>query len=222
VQTCVLQLLFKMEAHVSPIVFPSVRTLWKAAHIVMKMKTLNICPDVELVDPLYFSDGAVCCESSDMKMAPNSVLNAVFKVNPAWSTFEGALICRLRKKGTNSGQQPSAATTNVNENGSRHVRLLVGWKVKRFEGLRVYMLLLEHGEEFVWTEDKLAKQHKEFRGRLNVHNGALENTWLMEDGSVLKLALDSAGNRKYGISITISKVQQDSYASVPIWIEPKE
>jgi hypothetical protein len=49
----------------------------------------------------------------------------------------------------------------------------------------------------------------------------MTNTWLMEDGTVLKLALDGVGNGAYGIKITISEAQKGNYTSVPIWIEPK-
>jgi hypothetical protein len=156
----------------------------------------------------------------DPKVEPGSTLNTAFRVEPGRLNFEGALLCRLRKKGIKSDQQSDTDTINIDEDWSNYVQLLVGWRLGYFLDPRVYMLLAEHGEKLVWTEAKLEKQHKEFHGRLRAHNGAIEDTWLMEDGSVLRLALDSVGTRACKISITISEAQLDGYTTVPLWIEP--
>jgi hypothetical protein len=191
-----------------------------AAQVSMKVDIHNKCSNIELVEPMCFSDGAVCYTPLDQKVEPGGVLETVFRIKSIWGKSEGALLCRLRKKGADSDQQSDSGTTNIDEDWSNHARLLVGWKLERPQDLRVYMLLIEHGEKLVWTEDKLLKQHNDFRGRLRVHNGAVEDTWLMEDGSVLKLALDGVGNREYGIRIAITNAQQNEHTSIPLWIEP--
>jgi hypothetical protein len=201
--------------------FSAVKLLWEAAQASMNLEIHNRCLGVELIDPLYFSDGAVCHMPLDQKVTTGGTLDTVFKINLNRLAYEGALICRLRKKGTNPDQQSDTDTTNIDKNWSNHVQLLVGWKLERFKEPRVYMLLVEHGEKLVWDKDKLSEQHNEFRGRLNAHHGSIESTWLMEDNSVLRLALDGVGNREYGIKITISEANQGDHTSVPIWIEPK-
>jgi hypothetical protein len=217
--------------------FTAVRLLWEVAQASMNVKIHNKCKDFELVDPLHFSDGAVYCNPLAQKVAPGGTLDTTFKVNPTRMAFEGALLCRLRKKetnsdqqseantknadATNSDQQPEADTKNIDENEPDHIRLLVGWKVERFKEPCVYMLLGEHGGKYAWNKDKLKKQHNEFRGQLNAHRSAVENTWLIEDGSTLKLVLDSVGNKEYEINITLSEGQKDSYATIPVSIESK-
>jgi hypothetical protein len=201
--------------------FHAARLLWTAAQSSMKVEILNKCSDIELVGPVHFSDGATCHMPLDQKTTPDGKLDTIFKINLGRITFEGALTCRLRKKGIISGQQPNSDATNIDENESKCVQLLVGWKLERFQDPRIYVLLVEHVEKFVWNEDTLRKQHNEFRGRLNVHNGAVTSTWLMEDGSVLELGLHAVGSRVYGIKITISETQKDDYTSVPMWIELK-
>jgi hypothetical protein len=199
----------------------SLRGLWVPNHIIVKMEIYNTCSDVELVDPLYFSDGVVRCNPLDQKVAPGGTLSAAFKINHSQLISEGTLMCRLRKKESNFDRQFDTDTTNIDENGLRRVQLLVGWKLEYFSELRVYMLLMEHGEKLAWTKDRLKEQHNEFRGRLSAHNDSVESAWLMEDGTVLKLTLDGVGNREHGIKITISEVQRKDYATVPIWLEPK-
>jgi hypothetical protein len=197
------------------------RLFWEISRAAMKVEIHNKCSDIELVEPAYFSDGAVCDMPPDQKVDPGNILNTAFRIEFGQLDFEGALLCRLRKKRTNSDQQPDTDTTNINEKWKSYVQLLVAWKVERFHEPRVYTLLGEHGERIDWTNDELKKQYNEFRGRLNVHNGAVESTWLMEDGSALKLALDRTGDRVYGIKITIFEVQKDAHTSVPVWIEPR-
>jgi hypothetical protein len=195
--------------------------LRETAQPAMKVEIHNKCSHIELVDPLYFSDGAICLIPLDQKVAPGGTLDTAFKIDLTRMDFEGALIYRLRKKGINSGQQSNADTKNIDRNWSSYVWLLVGWRMERFNNPRVYMLLVEHGEEFVWGEDMLFYRHKKFRRLLNVDNGSVTSTWLMEDDYVLRLALDSVGNKKYGIRITIFDGVKDDYAEVPLPIESK-
>jgi hypothetical protein len=144
-----------MEVTLAP-GFRAVRLLWGVTQPAMKVEIHNKSSDIELVDPLYFSDGAICYDPLDQKVAPHGMLSVAFRVNLTRITFKGVLICRLRK-GINSNQQSSADATNIDEKWSNYVQLLVGWKVDRFKGPRVYMLLGEHGEKLTWTEDKLKK-----------------------------------------------------------------
>jgi hypothetical protein len=202
--------------------FHALKTLWDAAHAAMNVEIHNTCPYIELMEPLYFTDGAVCCMPLDQKITPGGTLRTAFRINLGRTKFEGALLYRLKKRGANSNQQPDIDTTNIDESWSNCVQLLVGWKLERFQDPRVYMLLIEHEEKFVWTDDKLKERQDDFRGRFNVHNGSVDNAWLMEDDSGLKLTLDSVGNREYGIKITISEIQNNTFASLPVWVEPKE
>jgi hypothetical protein len=201
--------------------FSPVRLLWENVQAAMNVEIHNGCSDVELIEPWYFSDGAVCCKKLNERVAPGDILSTAFRIHIFRTAFEGALICGLRKKGTNSDQQSSVDTTNVDEDRSKHVQLIVGWKVTRFHDPRVYVLLMEHEERSAWDVDKLKKQHEDFHRRLHAHNCAVENIWLMEDGTVLKLTLDSVGNKEYGIKISISEVQWDDYATLPVPIEQK-
>jgi hypothetical protein len=199
----------------------AVRLLWEANQSAMSVEIHNKCLNVELVDPLYFSDGAVCCKNLNERVAPGDTLSTTFRVNPDCFTFEGALMCGLRKNGANY-QQSSADVTNVDENWSSYIQLLVGWKVNRLKGPCVYMLLAENREKLAWTKDNLAKQHNDFRRRFHVHsNSSIESTWWMKDDSVLKLTLDGVENREYGIKITISEAQWNTCTSVPVSIGPK-
>jgi hypothetical protein len=167
----------------------------EAVHAAMEVEICNRCSDIELVDPLYFSDGAVCCKPLKQKVAPGDTLATAFKINFGRTDFEGALMCRLRKR-TNNDKKFSTDTINTDEKLSSHIRFIVGWKLVNPQGPRIYMLLIEHGENLVWNENKLAEKHNEFRGRLSVHSSAVTDIWSMEDGSVLRLASDGVENRE--------------------------
>jgi hypothetical protein len=201
--------------------FYAARLLWTATRPKMKMQILNRCSDIELVDLLYFSSGAVCNKPLGRKAAPGGTLNTAFKIDLTRMFFEGALICRLMKKRANFDQQFDTDTTSIDKESSTRTQFLVGWKLERFRDPLVYMMLLEHGEELVWNEDMLIKQYNEFLGRLNVHNGSVTSTWLLEDGSVLRLTLDGVGNKEYGIRIVITDAQQNEHTSILVWIEQK-
>jgi hypothetical protein len=201
--------------------FYAVKLIWEAVQASMKVDIHNKCSNIELVEPVYFSDGATCDIPLDQKIEPNGALKTVFRIKFTRGKFEGAILYRLRKKGANSDQQPDTETTSNGKNQPNRTQLLVGWKLERLQDPRVYMLLVEHEEKLVWDGNKLIEQHNEFRGRLNVHNGSVTSTWLMEDGSVLRLALDGVGSGEYGIRIVITDAQQNEHTSIPIWIEPK-
>jgi hypothetical protein len=204
-----------------PLFRSAARILWENIQAAMKVEIHNRCSDIELVEPLCFSDGAERCENPDRKVAPGGTLSTAFRVYMFRVTFEGALICRLRKKGIDSDQQSSTDTTSIDEDESEHVQLLVGWKVSRFTEPKVYMLLGWHEKEFKWNEDNLKKQYECFCGRLEMHKSAIKSTWFIEDDIILKLILDGVRNDEYGIKITISEAEQDGSVSLPMPIGPK-
>jgi hypothetical protein len=187
----------------------------------MNVEIHNRCSVIDLISPSCFSDGAIRYIALEQKVAPGDTMNTAFGINSLRMAFEGALIYRLRRKETKSGRQLNIDVKNIDKSWPNYVQLLVGWKMRLFNDPRVYMLLIKHKEKINWTKDRLMQLHKYFRGRLHMYHGADENTWLMEDGSVLKLELDSRRSRECEIKITISEALLEDDTTIPVEIESK-
>jgi hypothetical protein len=178
----------------------------------------NQCSDIKLISPIYFSEGVVCPKLSNQQIEIDALMNASFEISTAQSNFEGALLFKLQRY---SGIRHNIDTSNTetSENKMMEIYMLAAWKVKDFESF-TYLALIDHTNEFTWNEDKLKMLYYENHNRLKRHRGAISNTWLMDNNTVLKIAFRIIGLEDPKLSISIFE-EKDDYAIRPLCINLK-
>jgi hypothetical protein len=112
-------------------------------------------------------------------------------------------------------------STEVVEHIPKMMRLLVTWKTKRSKELRVYTVLVEHDNELVWNEDKLAQLYDKINEQLSRRCDAPKSTWLVCDNTVLEVTYEVLWKVDPELKITISKGIKDWNTRPALWIDPE-
>jgi hypothetical protein len=183
--------------------------------VLSKVKLIihNQFPGIELVSPLYYSNGAVCCLSPDQRVDVGSTMQAGFNIDLAQEEPIGALMYKLQRKNTD---QPDEKAISNEE--AICTRLVMIWKVYRSGEFHIVSFLIEHDKDCIWDKDKLIKLVKR-RKLFNIQYTSFEDTWLMHDNTVLMTSLNVTRKEKhYKLEMTISEtnINEDTRRSLYI------
>jgi hypothetical protein len=187
----------------------------------MDMTVHNQYPDIELISPVYFCNHDTYNEYS-VERADN---DATMKISFSFDLdqlLSGILMCQVRKKGNiKSDYQPSTdvTSTEVAEDASKTMQLLVAWEIERSGESRVYTVLVEHDNELVWDEDKLAQFYDKVNEQFSRHYNVSESTWLVCDNTVLEATYEVVWKVGLELKITISKGVKNKYIKSALWID---
>jgi hypothetical protein len=135
-------------------------------------------------------------------------MNASFEIYAAQDEFEGALLYKLQRYVESDDQcNMDTLTTETSENEAKYIQMFVSWKVEDSKPF-AYVVLLEHGKEFIWNKDELRKLYNMNYSYLMTHNSTKSYTWLVDDSVVLETMFKvriSEGNFELSISISEGK-----------------
>jgi hypothetical protein len=155
-------------------------------------------PGIELVSPLYYSDG-ICYLPPDQRIDAGSSMKAGFHIDIGDESI-CALMYTLQRKHTNQYNEDT-----ISKEEARFIQLVVIWKANIFEVFYLFSHLIEYDKDCVWDEDKLTKLVRHHESS-DIQYSPIEDTWLMHDDTVLMIRLDKVS--KEGcckIEMTISK-----------------
>jgi hypothetical protein len=179
----------------------------------------NQCSKINLVSPIYFSNGAVCPKLSDQQIDINAKTRVCFEINATQDDFEGALLYKLQRHAESGDQRNmNLLTTEINENDAKCIQMLVTWKMQDSR-LFVLLALIEHAKEFTCDGDELKKLYYKNRRWLKRYVSTTLDTWLMDNNMALETTFrvrDLKGNSD--LSIFISEGENGGYAARPICI----
>jgi hypothetical protein len=144
----------------------------------------NQCLNTKLISPVYFCNAVVCPELSDKQIDVCTTMNVSFKISATQDDFEGALLFKLQRS-TDKGYSMDTSATETNDNGEKHVYMLVAWKMKDAKPF-VHVALVEHTKEFTWNKNRLRKLYNKNLDRLKEYDDAISDTWIMDDNIAFK------------------------------------
>jgi hypothetical protein len=172
-----------------------------------KLNIHNLYFDVDLVSPIYITgDGLEFHRPLDYKVYAGDTMGSGFIINKSDDESYGVLIYKLQRR-------QSHESTEIGEDTSIDVHLLVIWCIPKPNELYADVLLVEHAKAFTWNRNKLNKLYHENHDRLKGCNNTILNTWFMDNNMVLKTvfsARDLKGNPELSISISEEKKRDDT------------
>jgi hypothetical protein len=152
------------------------------------------CFGIELVSPVYASEGAACYLSPEQRVNVGCTTQADFNIDPFWREPFGSLMYKLQKKNIDQS----------NEDEETCIQLVIIWKITNFKRFCIYSCLIEHDKDRVWDEDRLMKLASGYK-LLDIH-APVEVTCLMRDNTVLMKKVNVIHEEEcYKLDITISK-----------------
>jgi hypothetical protein len=140
----------------------------------MKLVINNQFPGIELVSPLYYSNGAVCYLSPDQRVDVGSTMQAIFNIDPDQGLSTVALIYTLQRKDVDQS----------NEEEVTCIRLFVNWMFFSPEEIYIALDLIEYDRDHVWDNDGLFNLALYYRP-VDIQDNIIEETYLMYDNTVL-------------------------------------
>jgi hypothetical protein len=150
-------------------------------------------PGIELVSPLYCSNGAACCLLPDQRVNDGSMVQVGFNIDLSQRESIGVVMYRMERK--NADEFDEATCT----------QLVIIWMVDRSEKFSIVSHLLMHDKNCVWNSDKLMELAKHCR-LSNVQHGPIEETWLLHDNTVLMTRVNTTFEEEYyKLEMTISE-----------------
>jgi hypothetical protein len=167
-------------------------------------------PGVELVSPVYGSDGAECCLLPDQKVDVDSMMQTDFDIDPTQEESIGILMYKLQRKYT--GQ--------YDKNNAICIQFVVIWKVNSSGEFRLASRLIEHDKYHTWDRDELMKLAKRYV-LFSIRRGPTEETWLMRDNTVLMINLNATREEEcYKLEITIAEtnIRDDTRRSEHVYL----
>jgi hypothetical protein len=164
-------------------------------------------PGVELVSPLYYSDG-VCYLSPDQKVDAGSTMQAGFNADFFQSESVGILMYKLQKQNTDQSNGETISTKEAS-----CTQLVVIWKVNSSKEFFIASFIIEHDERHIWDRDRLKRMANYYK-KINIQHGPIEYTWLMRDNTALMTRENVTLEEKcYKLEITISEgsIDEDTW-----------
>jgi hypothetical protein len=160
----------------------------------LKLTMHHQFPGVELVSPVYAGYGIECYSSPDQRVDFGSTTRAGFDIDSGQKASIGVLMYKLQ--GKNMYQ--------FNDEEAKHMELVVIWKVYRSE-FDVYPFITEHEKDDILERKRLLKLARNYRPN-NVQNNSTENTWFMDDHTVLMIRLNVNHEEEcYKLEMTLSE-----------------
>jgi hypothetical protein len=174
-----------------------------------KLNIHNQCVNIDLVSPVYVtSDGLECHRAPDHKVCAGHTMRSSFIIKPDNASY-GALICKLQRKQIHE-------STEVGENTSSTVHLLVVWKISESNESYTDVLLVGYDEKL--DKDDLRKLYCENSGRFRLCPNFATETWLLSDNITLMTKVKIM-NEGHLLNIIISEVEKDHSTRIPTYID---
>jgi hypothetical protein len=158
-------------------------------------------PGIELVSPMYISDGSTCYLSPVQRIDVDSTAKIGFNIDPTQKESIGVLMYKLQRKNTDELDEG----TMFSEDETTYIQLFTIWKVTSSKEFHVVSHLIEHDKDRVWDRDRLKKLVERCK-LYDIQYGPIEETWLMHDNTVLSTRINA--NREaeyYKIELSISE-----------------
>jgi hypothetical protein len=175
------------------------QSLQDSAPSEVKLIIHNQCPGIELVSPMYVSNGAICHLSLDQRVDVGSTMQVSFSINHDQIESIGALMYKLQKKNT----EQSSDNIIFSKDEAIYIQLLIIWKVNNSsKEICAVSRLIE--KDCIWDRDRLMELVERYI-LLSIQCGPTEDTWLMRDNTVLMTSLSIAREVYYKVEMTISK-----------------
>jgi hypothetical protein len=111
---------------------------------------------VELVSPVYFCNHGTCYEYPVERTDHDAITKISFRFDFNQHESGGILMYKAQRK-VDAGSDHQSSIDKVIEDTLNMMQLLVIWKTKDLEEPQVIITLLEHDNEHVLDEDKLAQ-----------------------------------------------------------------
>jgi hypothetical protein len=204
----------------------------------MNVTIHNQYPVIELVSPIYFCNYGSYYEYPVERTGTDagSVMKINFKFDPNQKKSGGILMYKIQRKvNTRSIHQSNVDPiyAKVVEETLEMIRLLVIWRVKDHVKPRAKVIFVEHDNELVLNEDKLAQLYNEIidmafiynRGYLSTkHRDLCDFLALFRVHTALEASYKVEWQCDLGLKINILKdkyAMKDEHTMKPMWIDPK-
>jgi hypothetical protein len=129
----------------------------------------------------------------------------------------GILMYELqRKRNTKTDYQPNTTSTGSAEDTYKIMRLLVVWKRDRSRNISACILLVEHDNELVLNEDKLAQLYDKI---YDIPSTYFSCTLLICRDTVLETIGKIIFEKGLELKINISEGAKNKYTMKPMWID---
>jgi hypothetical protein len=188
----------------------------KTLHIIIH----NQYPSLELMPPVYFSDGAAYCISPNQRIDTGNTMETSFGIDSRQKDLKCVSLYKLqRKHTTETNNQPNNNTTFV-ENTATNTYLLVAWVAKNYDR-NFCVCLVEFTDDFAWDEDKLWALYMKYNDQFHMGYEPDTITWSMHDNTVVKTKIGIIYGSDYKLDVVISEGIRKSNMKKPMKIDPK-
>jgi hypothetical protein len=180
--------------------------------LLFRLNIHNQCSNVDLISPIYnIGEGLEWYKSPGHGVCAGNTMRSSFIIKSQYGRV-GALIYRLQKWQTYK-------STEISEDTSSTVQLLVIWEFSEFEGLCANVLLLEHDKKLEWDEDDLERLYHKNIDQYRLYSRTVIERWLLNDNNVLKTRFEVM-NEDRTLNIIISKVKINKSMRTQVFIHP--
>jgi hypothetical protein len=193
-------------------------------HKVMDMTIHNQYPDIELTSPVYFYNCGTYNEYPVERTDDSAMMKIEFRFDLGQYESRGILMYEVRKKGNEVSNHQSDIDimhVKLTEKVSKMMRLLVTWKVERLKKPSVHIMLIEHNNNLVLNEDKLAKLYDKINDRSSRYDNPSRCAWLICNNAALVATCKATGKNCPKLNINISKEDKNKYTKKPMWVNQK-
>jgi hypothetical protein len=176
-----------------------------------KLNIHNQCSNIDLVSPTYITHGRLDWHKSpNYKVCAGDTIRSGFIIK-SYDVSCGALIYGIQRKRTHE-------STEISEDTSSVVHLLVVWRF--FESNKLYadVLLVVHDKGFDWNRDNLEEFYNKNSNRFRLCSDSATETWLLDDNVTLMTTFGIMNNDRV-LEITISEVERDNNTRMPVRID---
>jgi hypothetical protein len=180
---------------------------------VVKLNIYNQCLNVNLVSPIYIVANEFGCHRTPThKVHAGDAMKSGFMTLPDSASY-GVLIYRLQRR-----QSPEA--TEICEDASDTIHLLVVWKFPEFEELYADVLLVEHAKGLEWNKDNLTSLYHKNINRFRLFSDSTTVTWSLDDNLALMTTFEITNEDRI-LDITISEAKRYNGTRAPAHIDLK-
>jgi hypothetical protein len=168
---------------------------------------ITICnqyPGLELIPPVYCSNGTACHVSPDQQAGSDNNIKASFGIDSKQKDFKCALLYKLQKKCATKTDSHLNSSAKFIKDTATNVYLLVIWDVGN-DHCHWHVWLIEWDAGFTWDEDKLWALYRRYDNQVLKDCKSNIVTWLANESTVMKTRFDEIYRSDYKLNIVISE-----------------
>jgi hypothetical protein len=185
----------------------------------MDVTVHNLSPDIELVSPTCFCNRGIYNEYPVVRRNVSAM-----KIGFSFGLDKlpgGILMYEMQRKASARSNHQSSTDTKTIEDISKMTRLLVAWKIEDTEEPKVYMISVEHDNELILNEDKLAQLYVNVNDQFSERYNPSRHTWLVYDDIVMEATYNVVQKEGLALEIAVSKGVKDWNTKPALWIDSK-